>query len=170
MIESSQSDRLVSTILTLTTYISIFMLSLVIVIVGVEVFCRYALNNPLYWSNEAALVAHIYAICFGYAAIYSSKSDIYMTFVYDRMARWPRLRRANDLLAELITLAFLLIFLAISLKLLWLQRDYIVGGMGIPYYVYYGPIALTIVLLLPCVVDDLLKAVRSKPTPPIDGL
>ena len=135
------------------------MLSLVIFIVGLEVVCRYIFNSPLYWSNEVSLVVHIYAICFGYVAIYSSKRDIYMTFIYDKLSKSSK--KINDIFAELVSLVFLSCFLFISLKLLWLQWDYIVGGMGIPYYIYYGPIALTAALLLPCVLNDLINAIRS---------
>jgi TRAP-type C4-dicarboxylate transport system permease small subunit len=164
MSDANFIDRLQQRIQVVSTYVSITMLSAVLVIVGIEIFCRYLLNSPLYWSNEVSLVAHIYAICFGYAAIYASRGDIYMTFLYDRLAKFPKLQRLNDVFAELISLAFLIVFLAITLKLLWLQHDYIVGGMGIPYYVYYGPIGITSLLLIPCAAGDLLRSIRSEQT------
>jgi len=82
-----------------------------------------------------------------------------MTFIYDKLSKSSK--KINDIFAELISLVFLSFLLFISLKLLWLQWDYIVGGMGIPYYIYYGPIALTAALLLPCVLNDLINAIRS---------
>ena len=118
-----------------------------VVIALVQVFCRYALNVSLSWSEEAQIFGHIWIVFLGIPVAYRRGAHMYMELFRDKYP--PRVGAAFDLLVELTWAAF-----AVSLMVLGYQVSRVAAlqgspGLEIPMsYPYYAMVAGGAYLLL----------------------
>ena len=87
--------------------ISVISLGILVVIVSVQVFCRYVLQNSLDWTEELARYLSIWSVMFGCS--YAMKSDAHLQMTVLRSLVGPRLRKAIHAFACLMCLIFCLI-------------------------------------------------------------
>ncbi len=82
-----------------------------VVIALVQVFCRYALNVSLSWSEEAQIFGHIWIVFLGIPVAYRRGAHMYIETYVDKLP--PKARSVFNLLVELLWAAF-----AVSLMVL----------------------------------------------------
>mgnify|MGYP006303607123 CR=1 FL=1 len=76
-------DRVFETIIAITFL-------LMVVVGGLQVFCRYVLGSSLSWSEEYQKFSHIWIIFLAIPMGYKYKAHIGMNIVLDRMPQWWR--------------------------------------------------------------------------------
>lgn len=82
----------------------VFLLSLMSILIGSQVFMRYVMNNSLAWSEELARFAFIWATYIGLACAVKRNANICVEAVVNRLTWRPR--RYAAILAHLLFLLF----------------------------------------------------------------
>jgi TRAP-type C4-dicarboxylate transport system permease small subunit len=82
----------------------VFLLSLMSVLIGAQVFMRYVMNNSLAWSEELARFAFIWATYIGLACAVKRNANICVEAVVNKLA--PVWRRYAAILAHVLFIVF----------------------------------------------------------------
>lgn len=93
--------------------ISVISLSLLVLIVAVQVFCRYVLQNSLDWTEELARYLLIWSVLFGCS--YATKTDSHLEMAILRSLVGPRTGKGVHVFSCLVTALFCGIMIAASL-------------------------------------------------------
>jgi len=75
----------------------------------IQIFFRYALNNPLSWTQEVAGILYVWIVCVGSATIVKEREHVSFDLFYEHVG--PRKRKFLALLGT----GFLLIVLLLTL-------------------------------------------------------
>ncbi len=71
--------------------LAVAMLFMVMVLVGgLQVFCRFALNIPLAWSEEVQIFAHVWIVFLTVPIAYNRGSHIMMDLLLRRVPAWTQ--------------------------------------------------------------------------------
>ncbi len=111
---SKQSFSLWRTINAVDMAISVTALTILVIIVSIQVFCRYVLQNSLDWTEELARYLSIWSVMFGCS--YAMKTDSHLEMTILRSLAGPRLRKFIHAFACLMCLLFCLIMLYASMQ------------------------------------------------------
>lgn len=142
----------------------VFLLSLMSVLIGAQVFMRYVMNDSLTWSEELARYAFIWATYIGVACGVKRNAHICVEAIATKL---PALyQRYAAILAHLLFIVFALMVVkegyALTLRILSFGQTS--SAMGIPMgWVYLAPtvgFGLVILRLLQRIVIE-VKAVHS---------
>ncbi len=106
---NKQSSPLQRVIDKIDVTISVTALTILVIIVSVQVFCRYVLQNSLDWTEELARYLSIWSVMFGCS--YAMKNDGHLEMTVLRSLVGPRLRKAIHAFACLMCLLFCLIMI-----------------------------------------------------------
>lgn len=135
-------------------------------VVIVEVIARYALNAPIFWSNEVATYLFIYAVFFGGSVALKRKELMDVRLVRERCsvpAQW-----VMGLLSHLIILGFSLVgIIYAGLLILTSYRTGTVSpALEIPMLYVYLPIPLGFALMGLFSLTNLLREAAAGPGRP----
>jgi TRAP-type C4-dicarboxylate transport system permease small subunit len=86
----------------------------VIVVITAQVFWRYALTNPLLWTEELARILFVWMTFLGAALLLRDAAHIRVTLLIDQLS--ARCRRRIELLQLALTLAFLVYLVYIGFR------------------------------------------------------
>lgn len=111
---SKQPFSLWRTINAVDMAISVTALTILVIIVSIQVFCRYVLQNSLDWTEELARYLSIWSVMFGCS--YAMKTDSHLEMTILRSLVGPRLRKFIHAFACLMCLLFCLIMLYASIQ------------------------------------------------------
>ena len=128
----------------------LLVLSLVVMTgaVFLSVIFRYAVNQPLLWSDEIASSSLAWMTFIGAAMLYSQRSGhLNIAFVTDRLS--PRNQRLAGVIADLIELVLLLVIFVGALVFIHFNKESVTSALEIPLYLVYGVIPVT--ALVACV-------------------
>lgn len=98
---------------------------------------RYVFRRPFIWSDEVMQFMHIWVVMLGAAILTSRGTHLKMDAVY--ILAWPRLRRALDVLTNVLGIAVSLYVIFYSVQMIWMlavtgQRSVIARiPMGLMY-------------------------------------
>lgn len=142
----------------------VFLLSLMSVLIGLQVFMRYVMNDSLTWSEELARYAFIWATYIGVACGVKRKSHIAVEALVDRFS--PLYRHFASILANLLFIVFAVLVMkegyALTLKIFKFGQQS--SAMGLPMgWVYMAPVVgfgLVIIRLFQSIVAE-VRAMRS---------
>ena len=73
-----------------------------VVVLTMNVFMRYVLSKPLYWSEETSLFGIVFITFVGGAVLVRTKKNIAIPIIYEVLSK--RLTTAIDVVTELLTL------------------------------------------------------------------
>lgn len=142
----------------------VFLLSLMSVLIGLQVFMRYVMNDSLTWSEELARYAFIWATYIGVACGVKRKSHIAVEALVDRFS--PLYRHFASILANLLFIVFAVLVMkegyALTLKIFKFGQQS--SAMGLPMgWVYMAPVVgfgLVIIRLFQSIVAE-VRSMRS---------
>lgn len=143
-------------------FIAYVLVSLMVVNTVLGVFCRFVLNNALYWSDELGRYMMIWV---GFIGCYLAARDnchVGVELVVDRFK--PAARKAIRVFAHLVIIAFLAIILAKSgeqLGLLGIQRS---SALEIPMAIPYSAVTFGILMMLVEYAAHLIRLVKAPAT------
>lgn len=86
------------------TYVSICAMAVLVLVVSVQVFCRYVLGNSLDWTEELARYLVIWSVLFGCS--YAMRSGSHLELSLLRSMAGPRLRKVVECFACLVCVCF----------------------------------------------------------------
>ncbi len=117
--------------------VTLLLLTILLVVVGAQIFARYVLNHSLFWSEELARYLFIYLVFLGAAIVLRREGHIQVSFFVEKFP--PLLRRGVAMLADTLLLAFVGIVLIQSVRLAILVWTVPTAALLIPWtFVYLG--------------------------------
>jgi TRAP-type C4-dicarboxylate transport system permease small subunit len=135
--------------------VTLLLLTVLLVVVGAQIFARYVLNHSLFWSEELARYLFIYLVFLGAAIVLRRGGHIQVSFFVEQLP--PRLRRGVAVLGDLLLLGFAGIVFTQSVRLAAMVWTVPTAALLIPWTLVY----LGIVLGTGAMVLVLLGALRS---------
>ena len=143
--------------------VTLLLVTILLVVVGAQIFARYVLNHSLYWSEELARYLFIYLVFLGAAIVLRREGHIQVSFFVEKFP--PLLRRGVAMLADTLLLAFVGIVLIQSVRLAMMVWTVPTAALLIPWtFVYLG-----IVLGMAAMVLVMLGALWRHVTGRTDG-
>ncbi|MFI5915926.1 TRAP transporter small permease [Dactylosporangium sp. NPDC051541] len=135
-----------------------------VLVILAQVFFRYALEQPLSWSNEVATDLLVYIAFVGFAIGIRDNAHVALHLFERRIGartrRWLRV-------AELLVLGVVLACIGIGGAMyLWEQRD-VVSPVGIPLWAAFLPLPLGAVLGLIHIVTHIVDLARGADVPEV---
>jgi len=91
--KSNQAARVLLLLVTLT----------MIIVMGLQVFCRYVLNNSLFWSEELGRICLVWLTFLGSTIAYKQKAHFGIEFLFKKFSKTIQ----NILNKTVLTLSFL---------------------------------------------------------------
>jgi TRAP-type C4-dicarboxylate transport system permease small subunit len=113
---------------------------LMVLVGGLQVFCRYILGSSLSWSEEFQKYAHIWIIFLAIPMGYKYKAHIGMNILLDKMPKWWQ--KYFKVFVDLLWLVFGLILVVYTAKIMHFTRMQSSPAMGIRMDMIYFCIML----------------------------
>ena len=113
---------------------------LMVLVGGLQVFCRYILGSSLSWSEEFQKYAHIWIIFLAIPMGYKYKAHIGMNILLDKMPKWWQ--KYFKVFVDLLWLVFGLILVVYTAKIMHFTRMQTSPAMGIRMDIIYFCIML----------------------------
>ena len=120
--------------------VTLVLLAVLLLVVGGQVFSRYALNHSLFWSEELARYLFIYLVFLGSAIVLRRNGHIQVSFFVERLP--PGVRRAIAVLADLLLLWFTATIFVQSIRLASMVWTVLTAAVEIPWTLVYLGIVL----------------------------
>ena len=111
------------------TYICIFLLALMSLVVIVQVFSRYIFNFSFVWAEELVRYLMIWMVMLGSALVQAKNEHIRIDFF--PMLAGPRGRRVMEIFFRLATLVFLIIITFKGFSVSWFNQLFESSGLRI---------------------------------------
>lgn len=137
--------------------IAIFVISILSVVVFLQVFFRYVLNDPLAWSEELARFLSIWLVYVSAAIVL--RDDAHMSMDYFVKLLSPRLQVAVDILGKLIISAFLFVGIKESFKIIGITMSQLSPSLDIPMGLIYLALPTSFSLM---VLDFITRIILKK--------
>ena len=102
---------------------------LMVLVGGLQVFCRYILGSSLSWSEEFQKYAHIWIIFLAIPMGYKYKAHIGMNILLDKMPKWWQ--SFFKVFVDIVWLAFGIILVLYTSKIMYLTKNQSSPAMGI---------------------------------------
>ena len=135
--------------------VTLLLLTILLLVVGAQIFARYVLNHSLFWSEELARYLFIYLVFLGAAIVLRREGHIQVSFFVEQLS--PRLRRAVAVLGDLLLLGFAGIVFIQSVRLAAMVWTVPTAALLIPWTLVY----LGIILGMGAMVLVILGTLRS---------
>jgi len=106
-----------------------------VLVIGLQVFFRYVLNDSLGWSEELGRALLVWLTFFGAGAACKRKGHIGVDFFVRRLAPAPR--RVTAALALLVSICFFLIMIVYGLEFSWFIRHQATTILELPKWLLF---------------------------------
>ncbi len=130
----------------------LFLLSLLL---GVNVFYRYVLNDSIYWSNEVARYLLAYIVFLGATMAHKNGVHIRIDMIFAHLSQ--KSIKAIDKIISIFFILFWSLVLYGSIKLFPLFMMQTTATLQIPYAVPFAALPISAVIWVIYSLDDLLK-------------
>lgn len=154
------SNRFLAGLAVFENWLIMALLAGTVLVLLTQVFFRYALEQPLSWSNEAATDLLVYVAFVGFAIGIRDNAHVALNLFERKLGATPRkwLR-----IGELVVLGVVLGCVGIGgATYLWEQRD-VVSPVGIPLWSAFLPLPLGAALGLIHIVVEVVAVLRGAP-------
>ena len=130
--------------------ITLALLTILLLVVGLQIFARYVLNHSLFWSEELARYLFIYLVFLGAAMVLRQERHIQVSAFVDRLP--ARMRSAVIVLGDLLMLGFVASVFVQGVRLAGMVWTVPTAAMEIPWTLVYlgivsGMAAMVLVLV-----------------------
>ena len=120
--------------------IVVFILAFYLILVLLQVFFRYVLNESLFWAEEAVRFSMVWAVLLGSAVVARDRAHIRIDVVENMLP--PRIRKGLDLVLDLLMIAFCLILVVTGLQFAGRSMMQTSPSLGLPMWAVYGAMPL----------------------------
>ena len=115
-------------------------------LVAVQVFFRYILNQSLFWSEELARYLLVWLTFLGVSAAYYRKANPGVDFLYARVS--PRLRKTADVMIHCVSMGLFVVMIVFGTQFAYFVRMQISPAMNLPKWLIVGIIPVSGMLLM----------------------
>jgi TRAP-type C4-dicarboxylate transport system permease small subunit len=133
--------------------VTVALLTILLLVVGAQIFARYVLNHSLFWSEELARYLFIYLVFLGAAIVLRRDGHIQVSFFVERFPL--RLQRGVVILGDLLMLGFTGIVFTQSVRLAVMVWTVPTAALLIPWTLVYLGIALGMGAMVLVILDRL---------------
>ncbi len=153
----SKLSDMINKQISLFVVLLIFLLSLLL---GVNVFYRYVLNDSIYWSNEVSRYLLAYIVFFGATMAHKNKVHIRIDMIFIYLSQ--KSRKSIEILISLFFIIFWILVLLGSIKLFPLFMLQTTATLQIPYAIPFSALPISAVIWIFYCIDDILKEVIKR--------
>jgi TRAP-type C4-dicarboxylate transport system permease small subunit len=140
--------------------VSIFgLMALLVLLVSLQVFTRYVLNNPTSWSEEAANFTQVFLVFLGGSLAIFQKKTLRITFFVDRLS--PRTGILLEFILKFLILLFLVTMIWYSFFAMSRLHNQITPGLRWPKSFIFAAVPLGGVLMLVATLRELKGSLRK---------
>ncbi len=139
-------------------------LAFYLVLVLLQVFFRYVLNESLFWAEEAVRFSMVWSTLLGSALVARDRAHIRIDVVENLLP--PGIRRGLDIVLDLLMIAFCLILMVTGLQFAGRSMMQTSPSLDLPMWAVYGAMPLGAVLQ----VAFMLSVLRRPATPHLAAL
>lgn len=124
-------------------YVSILLVASMTLVLFANVICRYFLNSPIYWANEASIFMMAWLTFLGGSLGLKYKSQAAITFLIERLSL--KNKKIVGIMTHILILVFLTLLLFISYHWIFSLSSAVSSSMRIPMWIPYSavPVGLT---------------------------
>ena len=115
-------------------------LAFYLVLVLLQVFFRYVLNESLFWAEEAVRFSMVWSTLLGSALVARDRAHIRIAVVENLLP--PGIRRGLDIVLDLLMIAFCLILMVTGLQFAGRSMMQTSASLDLPMWAVYGAIPL----------------------------
>ena len=120
--------------------ICVVILAEYLILVLLQVFFRYVLNESLFWAEEAVRFSMIWAVLIGSALVARDRAHIRIDVVENLLAPGPR--RVLDSVLDMLMIVFMVILLITGLQFASRSMMQTSASLGLPMWAVYSAIPL----------------------------
>jgi TRAP-type C4-dicarboxylate transport system permease small subunit len=140
--------------------LGVLLLLVMFVSVLIQIFCRYVLQSPLTWTEEASRYSFIWIVLLGAAFAVRKKEHVVMEVLVKRFP--ASLQRSISLVLNAIILISLIYLLPVSWRFFWFIKEVSAPTLGISWGFLFFSAPLSIALMTIHTFIGLLSAIRSE--------
>jgi TRAP-type C4-dicarboxylate transport system permease small subunit len=140
--------------------ITALLLAVMLGSVGVSVFCRFILRQPLSWTEEVILVCMVWLCFLGASVATKHNEHIFIDFVVTLVPR--RLAKAMQILSMLLVGGVLLILVWQGALLVERTQEVTTIALGIPTMYMYAAIPISALLMSIHNARNLISTLRGR--------
>jgi len=115
-------------------------------IVAVQVFFRYILNNSLFWSEELARFILVWLTFLGASSAYYRKVNPGVDFLYAKLP--PLLKKISLVLTHLASIALFTVMIVYGCQFAWFVRLQISPALQLPKWIILSIIPISGLILM----------------------
>ncbi|OGB90341.1 MAG: hypothetical protein A3G35_18975 [candidate division NC10 bacterium RIFCSPLOWO2_12_FULL_66_18] len=134
--------------------ICVFLLAALVILIDLQVFYRYVLNDPLSWPEEIARNAFIWLVALGTVKLFRERSNYVINFFL--VSAPAAVQRAAAFVYDIIALLLFIVVLVGSWPVL-VANARIKTAIGLPINLLYASFAVASVLVIVAIVVSLLE-------------
>ncbi len=135
----------------------------IIVVVWMQVFCRYVLDSALGWAEELSVYLLVWLVFLGAAAAARDRSHIRVDVLVDRLP--PRFRVVLRVVVDLLQAVFMVVMVWLGFRMVGVMSGTQSPTLYLPVsYVSYAALPLTFVAGIFYAVRDIHRAWRERPS------
>ncbi len=131
------------------------------VVVAVQVFFRYVLNQSLFWSEELARFMLVWLTFLGASVAYKRGSHPGIDMLYKRMP--PAVRKASALLVHTVSMGLFVVMIVYGYQFSYFVRRQISPALYLPKWIIFSVIPVSGAIFLIHAVGFLLHELRGTP-------
>ncbi|MCG8684691.1 MAG: TRAP transporter small permease [Desulfobacterales bacterium] len=128
-------------------------------LVAVQVFCRYVLNQSLFWSEELARFLLVWLTFLGASCAYYRKVNPGVDFLYTRMS--PLFKKISSIMIHLLSMGLFVVMIFSGSQFAYFVRLQISPALQLPKWVVLVVIPISGAVLLFHATTFLLEELRG---------
>ena len=121
-------------------------LLVMLIVVSLQIFFRYILNQPLAWTEEVARLLFIWMVFLGATLAIKDNTHLKMDYFYDRFPE--KIKKAVELLHNILIIGFSVSILISGIQILSITADEVLPGSEISLLFYYTPVPLSAIFII----------------------
>ena len=149
-------QKMIERLLKISLAVLMFLL---VLLVGLQVFSRYILNDPTSWSEEAANLTLVFMVFIGGTLAIYRKSTLRITFLVDKLS--PRAAAFIDLTMKIMVLIFLAFTIVYGIIAVIDLRNHITAGLEWSKSIIFSAVPLGGLLMLIATIRDIPKSYKN---------
>lgn len=128
------------------------------ILVAMQVFFRYVLNQSLFWSEELARYMLVWLTFLGTSAAYYRKANPGVDFLYARVGR--RFRKSADVLIHCVSIGLFTVMIVFGTQFAFFVRQQISPALNLPKWLIISIIPASGLILMLHGLTFLIAALR----------
>lgn len=132
---------------------------LILLLVCIQVFCRFVLNSALPWPEEAVTILMIWSLFLGGAFALLHREHMGINYFVDRLP--PKLKAAVDILVQIIIVGTCGVIIYSGYFEAMMLKDLHTGALGISRAWAYSAVPISAVLYLIFAIYLIIKDIKG---------